>query len=204
MNASMVYMGIKRSSTVLHVEPGQFGSINCMLNWGRKAWRIIAWPDMITFTELYQKWRLSTCGNSPCGQKNDKGEVWLCPTCKCPWSGCHAPVFFPSSQFLKEHNITFFDFIQYPCDVVYVNPGVDHCVVNMDFCVAEARTVLPAFLQLCRDEGMCCTCPDLGRQRIGLSLPGFFATLVTKYMCPHPDCQNGSLLDPLEYRRHKA
>ena len=77
-------------------------------------------------------------------------------------------------------------------------------MVNMDFCVAEARTVLPGLLYTSREEGMCCTCPDIGRKRIGLSLPGYFSELHTKFMCPHPDCQNGSILDPVERRRHKA
>ena len=146
MNYTMLYMGMKWSSTVWHVEPGQFGSMNCMLNWGRKAWRIILYPDMWNFDELYQKWKLSTCGEDSCGKKREKVKFWLCSACDCSWAGCHAPVFFPSSDFLNAHNIKFYDFIQYPGDIVYVNPGVRHCVVNMEFCVAEARTVFPALL----------------------------------------------------------
>ena len=191
----MVYVGCPGSSTVLHIEPGQFCSMNTLLR-GRKAWRIIPERFMEKFISLYKSFGLSTCGHASCVPGN------LCKICSCDRAGAHSPVFFATSEFLNAHGILHYDFIQYPGDTVYVNSGVGHAIVNLDFCVAEARTLLPTIIGANRDETHCCECSKLGRQRIGLSNPGLFIEVVTKNRCPYRECCNGLLMSDKEFHDH--
>ena len=151
---------------------------------------------MEKFISLYHSFGLSTCGKPGCAPGD------LCRICRCPRAGAHSPIFFASSDFLNAHGIEHFDFVQYPGDNVYLNPGVGHVIVNLDFCVAEARTLLPIIIGGSRDESHCCPCASVGRQRIGLSNPGIFMEVVTKFRCPYPECCNGLLMSAKEFHAH--
>ena len=144
MNSSMIYVGCPGSSTVLHIEPGQLCSINTLLR-GRKAWRIIPEYAMERFMTLYRRFGLSTSDSHTCTQGN------FCSVCDCPNVGTHAPVFFASSEFWNAHGIEHYD-------TTYLNPGVGHAIINLDFCVAEALTLLPLIIGGNRDETHCCRC----------------------------------------------
>lgn len=187
----MVYFGEALSSTLVHVEPGILGSSNVALV-GYKGWRFFPEPSMIKIEEMFKSW----------GVKCRKGcSSTKCRTCNCLRPSSHAPVYFASSQFLNEYNIPFFDVVQGPGDVIVINPGVGHSIVNLTYCVAEAKTLLPLNIMDIRNEAMCCQCPS-GREFVPLRRPTLFWVPVTRLMCPYESCAFSSLGDRNAYNKH--
>ena len=189
----MIYMGEALSSTLIHVKPGILSSANVAVK-GFKAWRFFPEPSMIKIEKVFKTWGVK-CRK---GRSSHKCRSW-----NCLHASAHSPIYSASSKFLHEHGIKFYDLLQGPGDVVVVNPGVGHCVVNLTFCVAEAKTLLPLTLIDLRNEVMCCQCP-FGRAFVPLNKPGLFWKLDTTFMCPHKRCFYGSLKDRKEYHKHMA
>ena len=116
VNTPMWYIGGPGSLTSLHVEDGDFASINILLQGESKIWGII---DQKQFPRLAEKVKEHV---------NDEKECHL----------FHKPGYIIHHSLLKEWNIDMENFIQEVGDLVYISEATLHFVVNTGLNMAEA------------------------------------------------------------------
>ena len=144
VNTSMWYIGGPGSTTLLHVEDGDFASMNILLTGHDKIWGII---DKKDFPQLKQNVK------SYLGNKKD---------CRI----FHKPSYLIHHNLLKKWGISLQYLIQKAGDLVYVSEATMHFVVNTGLNMAEAINFGTPASTIKPDITFCnCKDSDIGRIR---------------------------------------
>ena len=186
VNTSMWYVGGPGSVTSLHVEDGDFPSINILLAGEEKVWGFI---DKKQFPLLAEKVRQHL---------NNEKECLL----------FHKPGYIIHHGLLKEWGIDMQYLIQKPGDLVYVSGATLHFVVNTGLNMAEAINYATPASSIKPDITFCdCDESDIGRMRREkfvfrkVKRSSIKESKKTTYTCNINDC-NKEFLYKQSYRDH--
>lgn len=176
LNVPTYYFGTSMSVTSIHCEDGYLDAINLLL-YGRengfKIWLIIH-PFYSAFVNALIGIRLNEIRNEmknkkSSKQKKDAVKKWE-PNCPLP---LHHKSLILTTEFLNKHNIRYQIVLQHPGDLIYLQPGVYHQVLNNNINLSEEINVgsIPRHISaslfttcLCKDSSLSWIIPSLNKE----------------------------------------